>query len=219
MKKPSWLKRIKFIGFDLDGTLYRSVPEVWGAIQQHMYQTVMKDQKWSREETETYVRSRYRELGSSTKVLRELGINAEEFFTRIFNDIDLTKFVKPDTKLQKIMTALSARYRLGIISNNGRLAVNKKLTAIGLSPELFDPIISTYEVGVFKPDRAPYLMALEKARCKPSESVFVGDREENDIAGAKAVGMHSIMVWGESKEADMSLQTIYDLKKIFLEET
>ena len=66
-----------------------------------------------------------------------------------------------------------------------------------------------------KPDPDPFLKALELARVSPDEAIYIGDKEETDILGAKAVGMKTIMVWGKSPEADLSIPTIYDLEKYF----
>ncbi len=46
---------------------------------------------------------------------------------------------------------------------------------------------------------------------RPDEIVYIGDREDIDIEGAKAVGMKTIFVGGESDKADASCQTVYDI--------
>lgn len=216
MKKSSWINQIKFLCFDVDGTLYRDVPAAWEAIQGQIYGVVMEHRKCSLSEAENYVRRRYRKLGSSTKILNELGINGQEFFNRAFSTVDLRQYVSPDPKLLRLLEKLRPKYRLGIISNNSRPIVSKKLDAIDIPLNIFNPIVTTYELGVMKPDPDPFLKALELAAVSPKESVYIGDKEETDILGAKAVGMKTIMVWGESQTADLSIPTIYDLEKYFL---
>ena len=90
------------------------------------------------------------------------------------------------------------------------------MEALGLSLKVFNPMITTYELNAYKPDPAPFLKALEMAGASPEESVYIGDSVENDIMGAKGVGMRTILAWSKSPEADLSISTIYDLKKIFL---
>lgn len=215
MKRPDWIHQIKFLCFDIDGTLYRDVPAAWKAIQSQIYAVVMEHRKCSYADAENYVRKRYQKLGSSTKILNELGIDGQEFFNRAFGDIDLKQYTSPDPKLLFILTKLKTRYRLGIISNNSLPIVSKKLEAIDIPLNMFNPIITTYELGVMKPDPDPFLKSLELANVSPDESVYIGDKEETDIMGARAVGMKTIMAWGESAAADLSIPTIYDLEKIF----
>ena len=216
MKKLPWIQSIKFLCFDVDGTLYRDVLAAWEAIQSQIYGTVMEHRKCSLSEAQKYVRRRYQKLGSSTKILNELGIDGQEFFNRSFSAIDLKQYVSPEPKLLRLLNKLRPKYRLGIISNNSRAIVSKKLDAIGIPLNIFDPIVTTYELGVMKPDPDPFLKALELARVSPDEAIYIGDKEETDILGAKAVGMRTIMVWGKSKHADLSIPTIYSLERILL---
>lgn len=218
MDKPNWIKTIKFLCFDLDGTLFRNVESAWNAIQGQIYETVMSHRNLSLIQAEEYVRTRYRILGSSTKVLNELGIDGEEFFVNAFNRLDLTQLVSKDEKLTDLIVKLKKKYKVGMISNTHRSIAKKKLEALGLSLRMFHPLITTYELDVYKPDPAPFLKVLEVAGCSPEESVYIGDSVENDIMGAKGVGMKTILVWGESPEADLSVPTIYDLRNIFMSE-
>lgn len=217
MKKfPTWIKSIKFLCFDIDGTLFRNVEEAWNAIQHQIYELVMQHRNISWEEAKNYVRKRYEALGSSTKVLNELGIDGEKFFIGAFGKIDLEHFVKKDEQLLTLISDLRKKYQVGIVSNTHLSIAKKKLEAIGLSLDFFNPLITTYEFGAYKPDPAPFLKSLELARVSPEESVYIGDSEENDILGAKAVEMHTIFVWGESKEANLSVPTIYGIRNLFL---
>jgi putative hydrolase of the HAD superfamily len=212
----SWIKNIKFLCFDLDGTLFRNVEEAWNAIQQQIYKTVERQRNLSLPEAEIYVRQRYEALGSSTKILNELGIDGEEFFVKAFKKIELNKIVSKDKKTVNLIFNLKKKYKVGMISNTHRSIAKKKLEAIGLSLKIFNPLVTTYELNAYKPDPAPFLKALELAGTSPEESVYIGDSVENDIMGAKGVGMRTILALSKSPEADLSIPTIYDLEKIFL---
>ena len=216
MKIPDWISTIKFLCFDLDGTLFQNVEAAWNAIQEQIYKTVMRQRNLSLTESENYVRQRYEALGSSTKVLNELGVDGEEFFVKAFKKIELNKFVSKDEKIARLISNLKKKYKVGMISNTHRSIAKKKLEAIGLSLKTFNPLITTYELNTYKPDPGPFLKALEMVGMSPEKSVYIGDSVENDILGAKGVGMRTILVWSKSPEADLSIPTIYDLKKIFL---
>src|SRR5690606_25715294 len=58
--------------------------------------------------------------------------------------------------------------------------------------EYFRVIVSADEVGLSKPDPAPFLAALERAGVEPSQALHIGDHPVDDIAGARAVGLHTL---------------------------
>lgn len=49
-------------------------------------------------------------------------------------------------------------------------------------------------MGIAKPDMAIFEKALELAACAAEESVMEGDRLDNDMAPAKAIGMKTIWI-------------------------
>ena len=60
--------------------------------------------------------------------------------------------------------------------------------------ELFDAVIDSCEIGVRKPNPAIYHAALEQLGVhEPSHAVFLDDYEGN-VAAARALGMHGILV-------------------------
>lgn len=56
-----------------------------------------------------------------------------------------------------------------------------------------DVVVASAEEGVAKPDKRIFEIALERAGCKPEETVMVGDRLDNDIVPANEIGM--ITIW------------------------
>ena len=55
----------------------------------------------------------------------------------------------------------------------------------------FHHIVISAEVGMMKPEQRIYEHTLEKVGVAPGEAVFIDDMPDN-IAAAKAVGMHGI---------------------------
>jgi HAD superfamily hydrolase (TIGR01549 family) len=53
----------------------------------------------------------------------------------------------------------------------------------------FDTVVVSGEIGVRKPDPAPFLAALEQLGVEPARAVHVGDHPPHDEAGAVAAGM------------------------------
>lgn len=82
---------------------------------------------------------------------------------------------------------LSGRFRLGLIANHPP-PCRDRLAALGLL-DRFEIVLLGEEQGVYKPDPALFLRALDRAGVLASECVMVGDRLDHDIAPAAAVGM------------------------------
>lgn len=111
----------------------------------------------------------------------------------------------PYADVHSTLTALRDHwYRLGIIANQ-KQGTAERLAKWGLC-QFFDVIVASAEVGYAKPDKRIFEKAFMLAGCCAEESVMVGDRLDNDIAPAKALGM--ITVWiknGLAKYQDVTL--------------
>jgi HAD superfamily hydrolase (TIGR01509 family) len=64
---------------------------------------------------------------------------------------------------------------------------------LGLAQHI-DAIFTSVDAGHLKPHPAVFEMALRWAGCPPDRCVVIGNREENDIAPAMALGMRTILV-------------------------
>ncbi len=92
-----------------------------------------------------------------------------------------------------VLKALKARgYRLGVIANQIP-GTAERLKAWGIL-QFFDVIAPSAELGVAKPDPAIFLLALHAAGCRPEKAVMIGDRIDNDILPAQALGMKAVRV-------------------------
>ena len=81
-------------------------------------------------------------------------------------------------------------FKLGIIANQ-HPPVKEAVENYGIAG-LFDVIIISEIVHLFKPDPAIFQCGLDQAQIAPSDAVFVGDRPDNDIGPAKAAGMKTV---------------------------
>jgi len=59
---------------------------------------------------------------------------------------------------------------------------------------LFDAEIFSNAVGLAKPDPRIYLTCCQELDVEPHEAVFVGDGANDELDGARRVGMHSILI-------------------------
>lgn len=104
---------------------------------------------------------------------------ARQFFAGDVIDHTLLDFVR----------SLRPGYKVGLISN--AWSGLRSWMAANRFDDVFDHMVISAEVGLMKPGAAIYIHALEKLATAPAEAVFVDDFEEN-IAGARAVGMHAV---------------------------
>jgi len=89
-----------------------------------------------------------------------------------------------------ILKSLKTKYRLILLSNTDIMRfgfIREKF------PEIFffDDYILSYEVGYMKPHPKIYHLALERAKAKPEECLFIDDMEENIVA-AQSLGIISL---------------------------
>lgn len=131
---------------------------------------------------------------------------------------------KPFTDVYETLEALKKRgYNLGIIANQVA-GTEQRLADWGLL-KYFDVVATSAELGTAKPDKLIFTKAFELVGCQPYNSVMVGDRLDNDISPAKALGMQTVWIRkGLSRYqsidlaeniADWVIDSLSDLKEIF----
>jgi len=84
---------------------------------------------------------------------------------------------------------LRGGYALGVITNGDGKLQRAKWLRLGLGIEL---MVISGECGFEKPDPRIFTHACSLAGVAPREAVFVGDRLDVDIAGAKTTGMRAV---------------------------
>ena len=91
-----------------------------------------------------------------------------------------------------------------------------ELKALGILDYL-DVRLTAGDVGKFKPHPHPFRVALHRLGVTADEAVFVGDRVQDDVAGAQAAGMRAIWVRRGSEPTNGEFKpnaTISSLKEL-----
>ena len=98
-----------------------------------------------------------------------------------------------DPKTAPLLQRLRSRgYRLGVISNSSGTLV-EHLERIGLLNH-FEVTIDSHEVGVEKPHKEIFRMAMRETGCDdPSRALYVGDVYAIDVVGARGAGMQAVL--------------------------
>jgi putative hydrolase of the HAD superfamily len=99
---------------------------------------------------------------------------------------------EPVPEMLQLAEALAntGRYRLMTINNESEALNVYRLRRFGLA-RMFDAFYSSCWLGVAKPARRIFELALALSQADASASVFIDDREQN-LAPAAALGMHTI---------------------------
>ncbi|MBQ8576382.1 MAG: cytidine deaminase [Clostridia bacterium] len=92
----------------------------------------------------------------------------------------------------ELLADLSRDFRLGVIANQ-ETGLEERLENFGIR-QYFDIVVSSADCGMMKPDTGIFRYAREKAGCDAADAYMIGDRIDNDITPAKAVGMHTVWV-------------------------
>jgi HAD superfamily hydrolase (TIGR01549 family) len=90
-----------------------------------------------------------------------------------------------------VLSALSGRFRLGLVTNGPIWTQGEKIERFGLR-RWMDVLLISEEIGVAKPDPAIFHTALNQIGAEAAEAIFVGDSPEHDLLGAARAGMRSI---------------------------
>lgn len=103
----------------------------------------------------------------------------------------------PVARLRALET-LRKDFRLGLLSNTNpfmmELTDSPRLSSDGLPiSHYFDSLFLSYEMRLYKPDRAIYEEALRRDGMKAEETLFIDDSLKN-VEGARAVGIHALHV-------------------------
>ncbi len=151
-------------------------------------------QVWRHEHVTWPVEVRLRVLLAGLK--RELPQAELAELVKLHEEMELR--VRPDLApgVADALNTLARRFTLVVVSDAiftpGR-ALRELLAGYGLR-ELFSAFVFSDELGCSKPAPEMFRRAAELAGCRLDELVHIGDREHNDITGAKDAGALAVLV-------------------------
>jgi putative hydrolase of the HAD superfamily len=119
-----------------------------------------------------------------------------------------------------VLSEVSAKYRLGIISDVGfspGRVLKQVLADAGVLP-LFDSLVFSDEAGCSKPHPEVFRQTAVGLGAEPSRIAHIGDLEHTDIVGAKAAGYRAIRFAGitpiEQGEATIADRIALDWREV-----
>lgn len=75
----------------------------------------------------------------------------------------------------------------------------------------FDPVIVSTEVGVEKPNPRIFQLALEASGLSPSEVLYVGDHDVNDVWAPSQIGMNAVKLLRYSYQSGEGIHSLLEL--------
>ena len=159
------------------------------------------------------------DLNDENSIIFGYGDDSGEMYKRLSDKND-NRFLENDKTVKYLG---SARYRnfLGFIESApfqvcimghscGVSALqNMKLDTAGIR-SLFDVVVVSGDIGIYKPDRRIFDEAARRAGVQNSECLFVGDHPVNDVQGALGAGMNVIrMNYGDFKGKGLGKEGVF----------
>ena len=131
------------------------------------------------------------DMSISLEVVEEATRNRQRRFHKALTQI-------PDATGDALATLKAKGKKLGLVSNADAM----EIAAWEESPVagLFDCVAFSCDVGYAKPEPEIYQICLDKLGVGPNEAVFVGDGGSDELMGAKAIGLTTVMMAGVIRE-------------------
>lgn len=208
-------RQIQWLFFDVGGTLVDETE----SFRRRIVRTIAIQKEIGNEYTEEQLRTA---METSAKAGRS-------YFRGAMKTIGLSPFAPYDAigerlypETEEVLNALSRKYKIGIIANQPE-GTDIRLIQYGIR-QYVSLILSSAEEGLEKPDPSLFLRALERADCQADEAMMIGDRPDNDIFPAKALGMKTVRitqglggmmpVLNEAMQADYTITNLNQLLNI-----
>ena len=232
------LGRITTIVFDLDGTLcyyaisteeaiaesLRRVGHPEGILGSIVEVAARYDGLWREEEANRDGDGSVR-VRAWKKLLREHEIDGPNLAEELSKEY--TSLRVPSISLFKgareLLEDLRRRYKLGLLTNGPSDMQWQKIGILGMM-QLFDAVVVSGDMGVYKPDPGVFLAILKKLSSRPDETLYIGDSYPMDVVGAKAAGIFAAWVKRDGNERpaeeapDLLLKDVVELREVLLEQ-
>ncbi len=195
---------LKAVIFDVDDTLFdrdraqreilrtivREHPDIFAGIDEEVAaDAFVESDSVTFEEFKTGNPVETSRFKRSKTFLNMLGLS-EDFSDKI-TDMYVSAYPLINVQVEgavRVVTELSARFPLGVVSNGFPDVQYKKLETLGIK-DFFGCIVLSGELGIKKPDPRIFWEAAGLLGKEPEECLYVGDAYEADVLGAKNARM------------------------------
>ncbi|WP_342650200.1 HAD family hydrolase [Pseudomonas sp. REB1044] len=128
------------------------------------------------------------EVGYAQEQAQALADEAFEVFLQARHQVKVFPEVEP------VLEILRQHYVLGVVTNG-----NADVRRLGIS-DYFRFALCAEDLGVGKPDPAPFLEALKRGGVEAAAAVHIGDHPGDDISGAQRAGLRAVWFNPQGKD-------------------
>ncbi len=140
----------------------------------------------------------FREVSAPTRfgfLFRHLGLEPTAVPAEVFQALldthkrELSRAAEFPSSHRTLLGRLAPRFKLGIVSNFDYAPTADWILGREGIRDLFEAVVISAEVGWRKPRPIIFEVALARLHLSPPEALFVGDRADIDVLGAKRAGL------------------------------
>lgn len=120
------------------------------------------------------------------------------------------RYVEHDLE-ESLRALMASGLRLGVLSD---YPVRAKLAGMRMDHLDWKVLLSAEDVDALKPQPALFLAALDRLGIVPERALYVGDRLDTDVYGARAVGLKTCLLqraWREGGRGDWTVSSVREL--------
>lgn len=216
------LSSIRRIGFDLDNTLYPSTPEIQQRIRAKICEKLAcalgLDVERVRVLFEENYNGTYSWSKSGSRTISEIArqydksIDGSGIVQDSIEEADILDLINPNQKLNEMLTRMSDRYNLDLITGSRRRICIPKLHRLGIRPGIFGLILSDEDGSKTQGDI--YRKWLQVTETSASGVLYVGDNLKQDIIAPKKLGITTCLVGDSNGVSDFCIKNILDLEEL-----
>ncbi len=185
---------IKAILFDASGTFLNDIYPVWKATSD-AYATLGVDGIGTLEEFKAKIKLPISEFHKSNGIRPDLAHEVDKRFREVYPQY--RSFVGIFSEVKDVLQELKKkRFFLGVASNIPSTFLREHLTNFDIY-SYFDVITGQEDCDEQKPSPKPIICTVEKLGVNPQEAMFIGDMEEDIIAGKRANAVTAAIVRDE----------------------
>ena len=148
-------------------------------------------------------------LREAESLFPDCSFDEQEFLRLLSIEFPKNTAVLPDA-VETLQKLREKGYRLGVLTNGYSHIQNRKLDVAGLRPYL-DYVMISGDDALQKPAPEAFRRAAFRLGVHPTDCVYVGDNPENDVQGARGVGMQPVFRDIGFATAEDSVPHIHDL--------
>lgn len=183
-------RKYKVIGFDLDGTLINTLPDLTLVVNSMFLEAALptvtqeKVLTWIGKGADIFFQNAINYTGKifNAEELVKMRMNFDKYYARYVCE---KSELYPNVK-ETLETLKEKGYLLVVITNKPTKLVEPVLSAFEIY-HLFDETLGGQSLPKIKPHPDPMFFICEKFGITPQELLFVGD-SENDVIAARAAG-------------------------------